>query len=212
MISVGIIEENSYSRQELKDFLNLQDEFVCYVAAPSIKQFLMALHNGLSVLVILLSPREYSNEPSVFKQVQFLKRAIPEADIVVLSDKSDTDSILDCLRAGALGFLHKHTSVNNIKKVIMGIAAGGAYMSPLIARKIAEFFRNTPPDIETYNLTSREKEIVFFLKKGLSYKMIASELFLSLDTVRFHLRNVYKKLKVNSKAEVLAKVLTKELA
>jgi DNA-binding NarL/FixJ family response regulator len=87
----------------------------------------------------------------------------------------------------------------------MGVSLGGAYMSPAVARKITDYFRGEQQEV--VELTTREKEIVACLTEGLSYKMIASRLFLSLDTVRFHLRNIYKKLHVNSKAEVIAKVL-----
>jgi DNA-binding NarL/FixJ family response regulator len=77
-----------------------------------------------------------------------------------------------------------------------------------VARKITDYLRVEKQAV--FELTTREKEIVDCLTEGLSYKLIASKLFLSLDTVRFHLRNIYKKLHVNSKAEVIAKVLKKD--
>jgi DNA-binding NarL/FixJ family response regulator len=208
MVNIGIIEEEINRRYELKNYINSQRELVCTYAAASVQDFLSLVTSCHLVMVILISIGEGLGHKSVAQQVKTIKLELPDADIIVLSDQDETALVLDALRAGALGYMAKDTPLLQIRDIIMGVSVGGAYMSPLVARKITDYFRAAPQ--ETFELTKREKEIVDCLTEGYSYKMIASKLFLSLDTVRFHLRNIYKKLRVNSKAEVIAKVLKKD--
>jgi DNA-binding NarL/FixJ family response regulator len=96
-----------------------------------------------------------------------------------------------------------------LKEAIFGISQGGAYIVPAMVRKLLDFFRSQE-ELEDV-LTAREKEIVQCLVEGMSYKLIADKLNVALDTVRYHLRNIYKKLNVNSKAQVINKAITNEL-
>ena len=209
MINIGIVEEDANRRHELKNFINSQRELVCNFAAPCLHDFLALVTSCHLVMVILISIGEDVRHKSAARQIKTLKQQLPESDIIVFSDQDETAVVLDALRAGALGYVTKGTPLLQIKEIIMGVSVGGAYMSPVVARKVTDYFRGERQ--EAFELTSREKEIVDCLIQGFSYKMIASKLSLSLDTVRFHLRNVYKKLHVNSKAEVIAKVLKKDL-
>lgn len=209
MINIGIVEQDSARRHELKNFINSQRELVCSFAAATVPELLSLVTSCHLVMVILVSIQEDVRNKSAAQQVKTLKLQLPGADIIVFSDQDDMAVVLAALRAGALGYMAKNTPLLQIKDIIMGVSVGGAYMSPAVARKIMDYFRGEKQ--EAFELTAREKEIVACLTEGLSYKMIASRLFLSLDTVRFHLRNIYKKLHVNSKAEVIAKVLKKDL-
>jgi DNA-binding NarL/FixJ family response regulator len=209
MIHIGIVEEDNNRRHELKNFINCQPELVCAFAAATTQDLLAQVSSCQLILVILISISEDGKNKSVAQQINTLKQQLTNADIIVLSDQNDTAIVLSALRAGALGYIAKNTSLLQIKEIIISISVGGAYMSPAVARKIMDYFRGGKQ--ETFELTTREKEIVACLTEGLSYKMMASRLALSLDTVRFHLRNIYKKLHVNSKAEVIAKVLKKDL-
>ena len=105
----------------------------------------------------------------------------------------------------------KHTSLAEIKVAIELLMQGGAPMSPQIARKVITHFNDRGQKKQESNLTNREQDIVNGLVDGLSYKLIADRLKISIDTVRAHIRNIYKKLHVNSKAEVIAKSLRGEL-
>ncbi|MGV3503003.1 MAG: LuxR C-terminal-related transcriptional regulator [Adhaeribacter sp.] len=207
MINIGIVEQDLNRRHELKNFINSQRELVCAFAAATVRELLPQITACHLVMVILLSSDGQAGAPAAL-QVKDLKQQLPESDIIVLSDQDDTASVLAALRAGALGYMGRNTPLLRIKETILGVSVGGAYMSPVVARKITDYFREEKQ--ADFELTLREKEIVACLTEGLSYKMIASRLCLSLDTVRFHLRNIYKKLHVNSKAEVIAKVLKKD--
>jgi DNA-binding NarL/FixJ family response regulator len=134
---------------------------------------------------------------------------MPDSAIIVLSEVDQSIDVIDALRAGAVGYLSRYTPLVQIREVILQVLTGGACLSPAVTRKITDYFRlEEQPDL--YALTNREKQIVICLTEGFSYKLIAFNLGLSLDTVRFHLRNIYKKLQVNSKAEVIAKVMKRE--
>lgn len=209
MIHIGIIEEDSNRRHELKNFINSQPELVCTFAAATVQDLLFQVSSCHLIMVILVSINEGGKQKSAAQQIKMLKQQLTDADVIVLSDQEDTAVVLAALRAGTLGYIAKNTPLLQIKEIIMSVSVGGAYMSPTVARKIMDYFRGEKQ--EAFELTVREKEIVACLTEGLSYKMIASRLLLSLDTVRFHLRNIYKKLHVNSKAEVIAKVLKKDL-
>ena len=209
MINIGIIEKDLYKLQELETFIKSQREFVCLFAVTAEKLLDLPPSNYPN-LVVLISDNDVTQAHSTGNRIRTVQQRLPKAAIIVLSKADHTDIVLSALRAGALGYLHFDTPLLQIKEAITHVLAGGAFLSPAIARKVTDYFRlETPP--ESCTLTNREKEIVSFLIQGLSYKMIAFNLDLSIDTVRFHLRNIYKKLHVTSKAAVISKILKQEL-
>jgi len=210
MINIGIIEKDNDRLQELKDFINAQHEFVCTYAAATEKEYLALPADTHLALVILLGSCHETEQKTAGNQIRTIRQKMPDSAIIVFSDTDQTNDILDALRAGAVGFSPRFTPLSQIKEVIVQVLAGGAYLTPAITRKVTDYFRlEEQPDL--YALTNREKQIVICLTEGFSYKLIAYNLGLSLDTVRFHLRNIYKKLQVNSKAEAIAKVMKREV-
>ena len=149
---------------------------------------------------------------SGIKGIGLIKDKYSDIDIIMLTVYHDSHKIFNALRAGASGYLLKHTSLPEIKESILKLLDGGAPMSPQIARKVINHFQeNAPQKDSDSDLTPREHDIVNGLVDGLSYKMIADRYDISIDTVRAHIRNIYKKLHVNSKAEVIAKSLKGEI-
>jgi DNA-binding NarL/FixJ family response regulator len=114
----------------------------------------------------------------------------------------DSNRIFKALCAGASGYLLKNTRLEEIKKSIHTVYSGQAAMSPAIAKKVIDYFQPSKPESP---LTEKEQLVVQLLTDGLSYKMIADNMQISINTVGTHLRNIYKKLQVNSKAEVISK-------
>src|SRR5699024_4406164 len=124
----------------------------------------------------------------------------------------DSHRIFKALRAGASGYLLEHTSLPEITESILKLLVGGASMSPQIERKVFLHCQVVKSKgNKDSDLNQREHDIVNGLVDGLSYKMIAGRYDISIDTVRAHIRNIYRKLHVNSKAEVIAKSLKGEL-
>ena len=121
----------------------------------------------------------------------------------------ETDVIFKALSNGACSYVSKRVSLEKISEAVTVVREGGSYMSPSIARKIANFYM---PKTENKSvLTDRQMEIVNGIVSGKSYKVIAEDLFVSINTVRSHIKNIYNILEINSKAELIKKSFDREL-
>jgi len=210
MIKVGIVEDNVKIRNLIQRYLDMQDGISCSVAVESVEEVLDYLKEQ-ELPDILLMDIQLPGMSGI-EGIGIIKQDYPEIDIIMLTVYHDSHKIFDSLKAGASGYLLKHTSLPEIKDAVEDLAKGGAPMSPQIARKVIQYFNtNQAKKKPESNLTAREQDIVNGLVDGLSYKMIADRYDISIDTVRAHIRNIYKKLHVNSKAEVIAKSLRGEI-
>lgn len=210
MTVIGIVEDNKKIRDLIQRYLDMQAEMHCPVAVDTVEELLQYLEKHEKPDVILMDIQLPGM--SGIKGMEIIKNRYPEIEIIMLTVYHDSHKIFDSLKAGASGYLLKHTSLPEIKEAIEDLMKGGAPMSPQIARKvISHFNEEAPRKNENSMLTSREQDIVIGLVDGLSYKMIADRFDISIDTVRAHIRNIYKKLHVNSKAEVIAKSLRGEI-
>lgn len=206
----GIVEDNKKIRDLIQRYLDMQDELSCPVAVDSVEEMLEYLEEHAEPDVILMDIQLPGM--SGIKGISIIKDKYPDIEIIMLTVYHDSHKIFKALRAGASGYLLKHTSLPEIKESIIKLLDGGAPMSPQIARKVITHFQDEAPKKDPdSNLTPREHDIVNGLVDGLSYKMIADRYDISIDTVRAHIRNIYKKLHVNSKAEVIAKSLKGEI-
>lgn len=143
-----------------------------------------------------------------------VKALRPETQVLILTVFEDEDKIFQAIRNGASGYLLKRTPPAEIITAIVDVHQGGSPMTSSVARKVLEFFRQQQPPADKqpdYGLSNREQEILKSLVKGHSYKQIATEYFISLDTVRSHIRHIYEKLQVNSKTGVVLKALKEKL-
>lgn len=139
--------------------------------------------------------------------IKLLKQQIPDLDILVISIRENDKTVFDALCNGASGYLIKETPPARILEAIREVKNGGAPMSTQIARMVVSSFKITPSD----SLTQRETEVLSQLCKGMSYKMIADSLFISEETVRRHIKSIYRKLEVHSKSEAVAKAIKEKL-
>ena len=210
MIEIGIVEDNVKIRDLIQRYLDMQNNLSCKAAVDSVEEMLQYLkeHDPPDVMLMDIQLPGMSG----IQGIGIIKKEYPEIEIIMLTVYHDSHKIFDSLMAGASGYLLKHTSLPEIKESIENLVAGGAPMSPQIARKVIQHF-NEPKKKEKpeSDLTAREQDIVNGLVDGLSYKLIADRFDISIDTVRAHIRNIYKKLHVNSKAEVIAKSLRGEI-
>lgn len=205
MITIGIIEADTYRLEALKTQINSQPELVCHLAAKSVKEFLAGQKQVPPLFVILLGLTNIKAKAEIITNLDKLKKQFLLAPIIILAEEDKT-TIISALKEGVAGFLSKDIDIYKLKDAILNVAAGGTCLSPVAVQLVAAYIRETYHK-PNYNLTSREKEIVQCLVNGQSYKLMASELQLSVDTVRYHLRNIYKKLAVNSKSQVIVKAL-----
>lgn len=139
------------------------------------------------------------------------KKISPASEVLMLTVFDDDDKIFKAICAGASGYLLKKTPPSKILDAIEEVYNGGAPMTPVIARKVLQLFPKTSAaNIELDKLTSREQEVLQSLAKGNSYKMVAAELEISIDTVRTYIKRIYEKLHVHSVAEAINKAFLKK--
>jgi DNA-binding NarL/FixJ family response regulator len=207
MITLAIIEDDEVVRTSLAAFFSRQNGLDCSIVAFSVEDFLARSDNSAKPDIVLSD----IGLPGLtgIEGIPLIKKKFPDASIVILSVYADSDRIFKALCAGAVGYLQKDTPVEEILDCINIISKGGSAMSPAIARKVVEYFAPK----RTYNepLTAKEQQVIAAMVDGLSYKMIASRLGITLETVRQHIKNIYRKLHVNSKGEVIIKSLRGEI-
>jgi DNA-binding NarL/FixJ family response regulator len=209
MIDIVIVEDDQTIREAIKEFLDNSDNLSCNNAFDSVESLLSYLSEENKPDIILMD----IGLPGMsgISGIKLLKEKFPEINTIMLTIYHDTHKIFQSLCAGASGYLLKNAPFSEIKKAIEVVSEGGSTMSPQIARKVIEHFQSGEKINSESKLTDKEKEIVSCLVDGLSYKMIATQEKISIETVRSHIKNIYKKLQVHSKAEVIKKSLTGEI-
>ena len=206
MISIGIIENNNILRQNLVQFFNGQQGMTCSLESNSAEHFFQKAPLDVRLHVVL---QEFSGRSDAgARDLRQLKKTYPKTEVITFSHEEDTDSIVKAFYAGATGYLSKATSFVKIKEAIVDTCEGKSAISPMVARRLVEHFspkkKTAVGATLAVALTPKESQLVQCLTDGLSYKLAADSLSVSTNTVSFHVRNLYKKLGVNSKSEVVA--------
>ena len=201
-IKVGIVEDEHEIRDMLIYFINQQPDMECVLHADSVESFFIALADvpQLHVLIQDIGLPGMSGLDAIRK----IREKLPRTEILMYSIFDDSDRIFKALCAGASGYILKNTRLEDIRRSILDVHNGQAAMSPSIAKKVIAYFR---PQKTESQLTDKEQMVVQLLTDGLSYKMVADRMQVSMNTVRFHIRNIYDKLQVHSKAEVISRNL-----
>ena len=217
-LALAIIEDQAPIRDTLHEYLCAQPEFRCVLIAESVEDFLARLPAAAAPPQLVLSDIGLPGLTGIAGIPLILAR-LPAAQVLMLSVYADAERVFEALRAGAVGYLLKHTPLAQLKEHLLQVAAGGSPMSPGVARFVVQAFLRQPAappapatalSLEALlpePLTGRELEIVRGIEDGLSYQLIAQRHHISLDTVRSHIRNVYRKLQVNSRSELVAHTL-----
>lgn len=202
--TIAIFEDNSRLRESLSVLLNgvegysvCGDYSNCAGAAAIVRD-----HQPDVVIMDIDMPGVDGIEG-----LRIIKEQRPETYIIMHTVFEDDDRLFRCLCGGANGYILKNTSFVQLLEAITNVLNGGAPLSPVIAKKVLQSFRPANPGRLQYHLSDREKEVLNYLVKGFSYKMIAAHCHISLDTVRGHIRNIYSKLHVNCGREAVSKAL-----
>ena len=195
MKTVIIIEDNTIVAEILRRQINSSGDYLCENYFTNPLEFLRSDENPDIVILDIMMP-----EMNGVDAIDKILKKCPRVSVVMNSEIDDSDTIYQIMQKGAVGFIDKQSFNNDIFKVLKSIENGGAYMPPKVAKKVMEFFSSPKKVLEP--LSEREHEIANTILDGLSYKMIAEKMFISLDTVRSHIKNIYKKLNINSKTEL----------
>lgn len=207
MIKVALVDDNVDLREGLQIVLKeLSDEFECIGAFGDAETALKKIPE-LKPDVVLMD----INLPGIsgIECLKQLKPKLPNLDVIMLTVFADDDTVFDSLCAGACGYITKNASPEKILDAIREVRDGGAPMSGRIARMVVTSFK--APGDASAQLTDREKEVLDQLCKGKSYKMVADALSITHDTVRHHIKNIYKKLEVHSVSEAILKTMKKKI-
>jgi len=208
-IKVAIIEDRREIREGLATLISFTDGFECTGSYRSVED---ALHRiGSQLPDVVLSDIGLPGMDGI-EGIRILKERYPGLVLLMLTVYEDNDRIFDALCAGAVGYLLKKTPPAKLLDSVREAMAGGAPMSPEVARRVINLFKEVrPPEKVDYDLTPHEVRLLKMLVEGHSYKTAAAELGVSVNTVSFHLKNIYEKLQVHSKSEAVAKALQNRL-
>ena len=205
-IRVVIFEDNKSLRMGLYQLINGSDGFSCAGAFEDCLNLIKNIEDTKPDVVLMDIEMPEING---IEAVRMLKEKFPELKILMQTIFEDSEKIFQSILAGASGYILKTTSPTRILDFIKETYEGGAPMSPSVATKVMKMLVQHSPfvKINSFNLSEREKEILSCLVNGMSYKLIADACFISIDTVRGHIRNIYEKLHVHSKGEAVAKAI-----
>jgi DNA-binding NarL/FixJ family response regulator len=212
-VSVAIFEDSKPIREAISMLINGTNGLHLAGAFPDCNNLLSNISQSNPEVVLMDIEMPGMNG---IEAVKILKQKFPSITVIMQTVFEDEDKIFNAICNGASGYLLKDTAPSRLMEAILEASHGGAPMSPSIAKKTLHLFQKflSPYDIskqEDYRLTPRETEILQWLVKGYSYKMIASACNIGFDTVRTHIRNIYNKLHVASMTEAVAKAIRERI-
>lgn len=206
-ITIGIVEDHSEFRQSLMYLISSISDYLLAWAYSSVEE---ALENYSDTDVMLLD----INLPGLsgLEAIPFFKRKCSSQKIIMLTILEDDYHIFEAIKNGADGYILKKSSPNKILDAIQQVYDGGAALTPTVAKQVMAFLKpEAAKPGSPSNLTVREKEILLLITQGMTNDMIAVKSFISVQTVRNHIKNIYDKLQVHSRAQVVAKAFKEKL-
>ncbi len=212
MIKVGLIDDNYFLLNNYKEFLQDFSDIDVVFTFTSLEEMNKNINHGIFVVepdVVLLDitlPGQAGIE-----EVKKISGIYPRSKVIVMSKYEDRIYVIQSLLSGASGFLSKTARPMDIYTSIHDVFDSGASLSPKIAKTIIDHLKGNVTDILASKLTKREIELVNLLKEGLSYKEMAEKLYVSVYTINHHLKNIYHKLGVDSKSQLISRILQKTL-
>lgn len=195
-----IVEDDAVLRAELVRAIGLADDLIV-VGAFGTGAEAMAFEGDADVALVDLGLPDAAGSDVI----RVLRARAPSLDVLVHTVHEGRSTVFDAIVAGASSYVLKGIPTAELLNAVRELRAGGAPMSPKIARDVVAAFRQQGMVADQYALSAREKDVLRGLEEGLSYKEVASELHLSTHTVHSHIKRIYEKLHATSKAEALAK-------
>jgi DNA-binding NarL/FixJ family response regulator len=207
-IRVVIIEDQQEMRDGLAALIQRSEGFQCAHRFSSMEEALERMESDADVALVDIGLPGMSG----IEGLPLLKERFAGLQILMLTVYSDDDRIFQAMCAGACGYLLKKTPPPRLLESVREVAAGGAAMSPEVARRVIDLFRQfRPPPQDACNLTAQETRLLKLLGEGHHYKTASAAMGISVHTVGFHMRRIYGKLQVHSKSEAVAKAFREGL-
>lgn len=209
MTTIGLIDDNDVLRKSMQLLLQNSGDFDVVFSLRDARDVLQQTEAFMPHLLLMDIDMPGING---IEAVKMLKRDFPAVDIVMFTVFEDDDKIFKSVMAGASGYLLKKTQPAKLLEALNEFVQGGAPMTGSIATRVLQMFRKqSQQSAASFNLSPRELDILTGLTDGKSYRIIAAERFLSTETVRSHVKNIYEKMHVHSKAEAVAKAFREKL-
>lgn len=204
-IRVAIIEDRREIREGLATLIQFTPGYSCVGRFYSMEEALAQIGaNPPDVVLLDIGLPGMSG----LEGIEVLKERHPDLLILILTVYDDDERIFRAMCAGACGYLLKKTPPATLLESIGEVVAGGAPMSPEVARRVVTLFRKfAPPKNVDYQLTAHETRLLKLLVEGYNFKTVAEKLGVSVNTISFHMRHIYEKLQVHSKSEAVSKAL-----
>ena len=209
-IKVVIFEDNSSLRKSLFQLIDGSEGFQCVGAFEDCLDIMKNIEETKPDVILMDIEMPGING---IEAVRMVREKYTGLKILMQTIFEDNEKIFNSILAGASGYILKNTSPSRFLDFIKETYEGGAPMSPSVATKVMKMVAEQSPSAKpnNFNLSEREKEILSCLVKGMSYKLIADACFISIDTVRGHIRNIYEKLHVHSKGEAVATAIKSKI-
>jgi len=204
MIQVAIVEDVDEIRKGLSMIINAADGIECKHTFSTAEKAIHIL--SLEPVDVVLMDINLSGQINGIECVQKLKGAQPQMQFMICTAYEESELVFNALKVGATGYILKTMEPPKLIESIKEIYAGGSPMSATIARKVISSFQAPAFEEPSHLLSKREHELLELLAQGFRYKEIADKLSLSVETIRTHIRNIYRKLEVQSRTEALNKV------
>jgi|SRR5215207_5400006 len=198
---VSIIEDNAPFREALQLLIEGSAEFSLGNVYSSAEAAMELLQHPADIAIVDIQLPGKSG----IELIRQLRMQRCPTQFLVCSMHDEDDKIISALENGAAGYILKDGSAQDIRQALLDVMKGGAPMSPYVARRVVSFFQKPRLSEAGALLSEREQEVLQLLSKGLQYKEIASQLYISTETVKKHLKNIYQKLHVQNKVEALNK-------
>jgi DNA-binding NarL/FixJ family response regulator len=208
-LQVAIVEDQREVREGLGALINGTRGFCCVASYRTMEEALESMGRvAPDVMLVDIGLPGMSG----IEGIRILREQFADTPILALTVYDDDDRVFEALCAGASGYLLKNTPPARLLESLAEAVQGGAPMSPEVAQRVVRLFREfRPPDRASYHLTPQETELLKLLVDGHHYKTAADEMDISVNTISFHLKNIYVKLRVHSKSEAVAKALREHL-
>ena len=207
-VKVVLVEDKPGVRESWAKLIDSLPGFVCSQTFGSAEEALRVIPSTNPDLVLM---DIFLLRMSGIECTARLKLQMPKLQILILTAVEDDELVFMALEAGADGYLLKRTKPEDLRAAMLDVLGGGAPMTSEIARRVVESFRRSSKLKPDVRLTTREEEVLMLLSKGYSNKEIASQLAISVETVGSHLKHIYEKMHVRSRAEAVVSYMTRKV-